>query len=73
MFYNAVKTNIAAMFFSFLVAVTIILKICYILYASSVSYRLMILTGLVAIAQHLGPARVEAELLPQCWEQVSFK
>lgn len=44
-----------------------------ILYASSVSYRLMILTGLVAIAQHLGPARVEAELLPQCWEQVSFK
>ena len=31
----------------------------------------MILTGCVAFAQHVGPSRAEAELLPQCWEQVS--
>lgn len=30
----------------------------------------MILTGCVAFARHVGPTRVEAELLPQCWEQV---
>ena len=30
----------------------------------------MILTGCVAFAQHVGPQRVETELLPQCWEQV---
>ncbi|XP_054716426.1 RAB11-binding protein RELCH homolog [Uloborus diversus] len=35
--------------------------------------RQMILTGLVAIAQHLGPSRVEGELLPQCWEQITHK
>uniref|UniRef100_A0A673HFU2 LisH domain and HEAT repeat-containing protein KIAA1468 homolog n=1 Tax=Sinocyclocheilus rhinocerous TaxID=307959 RepID=A0A673HFU2_9TELE len=33
--------------------------------------RQMILTGCVAFARHVGPTRVEAELLPQCWEQVS--
>uniref|UniRef100_A0A4X2LMN3 RAB11 binding and LisH domain, coiled-coil and HEAT repeat containing n=1 Tax=Vombatus ursinus TaxID=29139 RepID=A0A4X2LMN3_VOMUR len=32
--------------------------------------RQMILTGCVAFARHVGPTRVEAELLPQCWEQV---
>lgn len=32
--------------------------------------RQMILTGCVAFAKHVGPTRVEAELLPQCWEQV---
>ncbi|PIO30791.1 hypothetical protein AB205_0124000 [Aquarana catesbeiana] len=31
--------------------------------------RQMILTGCVAFARHVGPTRVEAELLPQCWEQ----
>uniref|UniRef100_A0A673GU94 LisH domain and HEAT repeat-containing protein KIAA1468 homolog n=1 Tax=Sinocyclocheilus rhinocerous TaxID=307959 RepID=A0A673GU94_9TELE len=31
--------------------------------------RQMILTGCVAFALHVGPTRVEAELLPQCWEQ----
>ncbi|XP_067136954.1 RAB11-binding protein RELCH homolog [Centruroides vittatus] len=35
--------------------------------------RQMILTGFVAIAQHLGPSRVEAELLPQCWEQITHR
>ncbi|XP_077982155.1 RAB11-binding protein RELCH homolog [Glandiceps talaboti] len=35
--------------------------------------RHMILTGCVAFAQHVGPTRVEAELLPQCWEQISHK
>lgn len=34
-------------------------------------HRQMILTGCVAFARHVGPTRVEAELLPQCWEQVS--
>ena len=33
-------------------------------------FRQMILTGCVAFAQHVGPTRVETELLPQCWEQV---
>ncbi|XP_039645735.1 RAB11-binding protein RELCH homolog isoform X2 [Perca fluviatilis] len=32
--------------------------------------RQMILTGCVAFARHVGPTRVEAELLPQCWEQL---
>ncbi|KAL4235190.1 hypothetical protein ACF0H5_006828 [Mactra antiquata] len=35
--------------------------------------RHMILTGCIAFAQHVGPTRVEAELLPQCWEQISHK
>lgn len=34
--------------------------------------RQMILTGCVAFARHVGPTRVEAELLPQCWEQVEY-
>ncbi|ELW71258.1 hypothetical protein TREES_T100020246 [Tupaia chinensis] len=33
--------------------------------------RQMILTGCVAFARHVGPTRVEAELLPQCWEQIN--
>ena len=36
-----------------------------------VEQRQMILTGCVAFAQYVGPQRAEAELLPQCWEQVS--
>lgn len=44
---------------------------CRVLTSSSVvSQRQMILTGCVAFARHVGPTRVEAELLPQCWEQV---
>ncbi|KAJ8336724.1 hypothetical protein SKAU_G00379440 [Synaphobranchus kaupii] len=35
--------------------------------------RRMILTGCVAFARHVGPTRVEAELLPQCWEQMNHK
>ena len=35
--------------------------------------RQLILTGCVAFAQHVGPRRVEAELLPQCWEQLAHK
>ncbi|XP_043364357.1 RAB11-binding protein RELCH isoform X6 [Dermochelys coriacea] len=35
--------------------------------------RQMILTGCVAFAQHVGPTRVEAELLPQCWEQKEIR
>ncbi|XP_076331644.1 RAB11-binding protein RELCH homolog isoform X1 [Tachypleus tridentatus] len=35
--------------------------------------RHMILAGFVAIAKHLGPTRVESELLPQCWEQLAHK
>lgn len=31
----------------------------------------MIITGCVAFAKHNGAMRVEAELMPQCWEQVS--
>uniref|UniRef100_A0A8C8SVM3 RAB11 binding and LisH domain, coiled-coil and HEAT repeat containing n=1 Tax=Pelusios castaneus TaxID=367368 RepID=A0A8C8SVM3_9SAUR len=34
---------------------------------------IMILTGCVAFARHVGPTRVEAELLPQCWEQINHK
>lgn len=37
-----------------------------------VIFRQMILTGCVAFARHVGPTRVEAELLPQCWEQVNL-
>ncbi|KAG2458403.1 K1468 protein, partial [Polypterus senegalus] len=33
----------------------------------------MILTGCVAFARHVGPTRVEAELLPQCWEQKEIR
>ncbi|XP_061777958.1 RAB11-binding protein RELCH homolog isoform X4 [Nerophis ophidion] len=35
--------------------------------------RQMILTGCVAFARHVGPTRVEAEMLPQCWEQITHK
>ncbi|KAL3860033.1 hypothetical protein ACJMK2_010206, partial [Sinanodonta woodiana] len=35
--------------------------------------RHMILAGCVAFAEHVGPTRLEAELLPQCWEQISHK
>ncbi|XP_064641709.1 RAB11-binding protein RELCH homolog [Lineus longissimus] len=35
--------------------------------------RQIILTGCVAFAQHVGPRRVEEELLPQCWEQIGHK
>ncbi|XP_067107974.1 RAB11-binding protein RELCH homolog isoform X2 [Osmerus mordax] len=35
--------------------------------------RQMILTGCVAFARHVGPTRVEVELLPQCWEQINHK
>uniref|UniRef100_A0A674E6R1 LisH domain and HEAT repeat-containing protein KIAA1468 n=1 Tax=Salmo trutta TaxID=8032 RepID=A0A674E6R1_SALTR len=35
--------------------------------------RQMILTGCVAFARHVGPTRVETELLPQCWEQINHK
>ncbi|XP_035286904.1 RAB11-binding protein RELCH homolog isoform X1 [Anguilla anguilla] len=35
--------------------------------------RRMILTGCVAFARHVGHTRVEAELLPQCWEQINHK
>ncbi|XP_060602850.1 RAB11-binding protein RELCH homolog isoform X2 [Ruditapes philippinarum] len=35
--------------------------------------RHMILTGCIAFAHYVGPTRVEAELLPQCWEQISHK
>ncbi|XP_057680079.1 RAB11-binding protein RELCH homolog isoform X2 [Corythoichthys intestinalis] len=35
--------------------------------------RQMILTGCVAFARHVGPRRVEEELLPQCWEQINHK
>ncbi|KAB0365940.1 hypothetical protein FD754_010096, partial [Muntiacus muntjak] len=33
----------------------------------------MVLTGCVAFARHVGPTRVDAELLPQCWEQSNHK
>ncbi|CAC5412344.1 RAB11-binding protein RELCH,RAB11-binding protein RELCH homolog [Mytilus coruscus] len=35
--------------------------------------RNMILTGIVAFAQHVGQQRLEEELLPQCWEQINHK
>lgn len=43
---------------------------CVISSVSLCFHRQMILTGCVAFAKHVGPTRVEAELLPQCWEQV---
>ena len=33
----------------------------------------MILTGCVSFAKHVGPQRVESDLLPQCWEQITHK
>ena len=38
-----------------------------------VEQRQMILLGCVAFARHAGPARVESELLPQCWEQIAHR
>jgi hypothetical protein len=38
-----------------------------------VDQRRMILVGCVAFARHAGAARVESELLPQCWEQIAHK
>ncbi|ESO82885.1 hypothetical protein LOTGIDRAFT_108770 [Lottia gigantea] len=35
--------------------------------------RQMILTGCIAFAETVGPTRLETELLPQCWEQISHK
>lgn len=35
--------------------------------------RSTILTGLVGLARVLGPTKLEAELLPQCWEQLTHK
>eukprot|EP00794_Sanderia_malayensis_P019013 gene19013-20925_t len=35
--------------------------------------RKMIIDGFVAFAKKVGPTRIEAELLPQCWEQISHK
>ncbi|RXG72569.1 LisH domain and HEAT repeat-containing protein [Armadillidium vulgare] len=35
--------------------------------------RSTILLGLVSLARVLGPSKLEAELLPQCWEQLSHK
>jgi hypothetical protein len=35
--------------------------------------RQMIMSGCVAFAKHNGPTRVEGELLPQCWEQITHK
>ena len=35
--------------------------------------RPMILLGCVAFARHAGAARVETELLPQCWEQIGHR
>jgi len=35
--------------------------------------RQMILLGCVAFARHAGAARVESELLPQCWEQIAHR
>ena len=29
--------------------------------------------GCVAFAKHVGSMRLEAELLPQCWEQITHK
>ncbi|KAB0360178.1 hypothetical protein FD754_004334, partial [Muntiacus muntjak] len=33
----------------------------------------MVLTGCVAFACHVGPTCVDAQLLPQCWEQINHK
>ena len=38
-----------------------------------VEQRQMILLGCVAFARHAGAARVESELLPQCWEQIAHR
>lgn len=38
-----------------------------------VDQRRMILVGCVAFARHAGTERVESELLPQCWEQITHK
>ncbi|KAK8722523.1 hypothetical protein OTU49_012251, partial [Cherax quadricarinatus] len=35
--------------------------------------RITILTGLVGLARVLGATKLEAELLPQCWEQLTHK
>ncbi|XP_065064241.1 RAB11-binding protein RELCH homolog [Rhopilema esculentum] len=35
--------------------------------------RRMIIDGCVAFARKVGPTRIEAELLPQCWEQITHK
>ncbi|TRY74860.1 hypothetical protein TCAL_11211 [Tigriopus californicus] len=35
--------------------------------------REMIIHGFQAMAQKSGPARIESELLPQCWEQIGHK
>nr|XP_045597864.1 RAB11-binding protein RELCH homolog [Procambarus clarkii] len=35
--------------------------------------RISILTGLVGLARVLGATKLEAELLPQCWEQLTHK
>ena len=37
------------------------------------SQRQMILEGFVRMVPTLGPTRIEAELLPQCWEQINHK
>ena len=34
--------------------------------------RKIIIDGCVAFAKHVGGTRIEAELLPQCWEQVKI-
>ena len=36
-------------------------------------FRKMIVCGCVAFAKHVGSVRLEAELLPQCWEQITHK
>ena len=36
-------------------------------------FRKMIVCGCVAFAKHVGSVRLEAELLPQCWEQITYK
>ena len=33
----------------------------------------MIVCGCVSFAKHVGSVRLEAELLPQCWEQITYK
>ena len=38
-----------------------------------VDQRQMILLGCTAFARHAGAARVETELLPQCWEQLAHR
>ena len=38
-----------------------------------VLFRKMIVCGCVSFAKHVGSVRLEAELLPQCWEQITYK